>query len=653
MLTLSQQFKDAFGKATVEPVVLVELQTDASTYHRFVAAGRPYRDTFDKVLYPNTVESISSTSSEISLMDRTPVIGDFNVVFTDDGLLRTISLTERLKGKRIALYLGAQSISYGASQFAPIMDNMIIDDFYPDENRITIKAKDPYGWAIDVDIDATKIIGLHPIAVIEDIMEQAKTPSTTLSLIDDTLYTDRSHWSVSRHNFFTDIAYDEDDDDNPAVANAISYNKESHPTGLENSKLLVEDLLKLIYMGFLPRETGKFEFVPYDQTKAASKTFGPNDIADFRQDTVAKELFNDIIFSMTRNTRRGLTEETEKEVNLIHAQDDDLSKFAFPGESERLFSWKLKSDWLNAWELKLFGGANSAVTGIYEDNSNEYIWVTAPTFRGFSGAKLLDGSGDPIDAGFDPSPSGGIPRSTQRATDTVTVDRPVYLMLTDHGINTEIIKCDSFEFWTDAGGTDPESGQTIGNVLLSFDEVPPPLPKNYWRFGRYHIAERGALGTSSFSWATKVATSSTSAVSLPFFVYDVTIPQASAAERLDRFAEGVPTVTITTDLSHIDLQVGDFVKFSDDVYINFGADGSTVLTVWEILRKEVKPFEDSTSIEFLLAWVREDTPPTTIISWGQVATDINDPDLEGSGFCSVIDNDGEIVINNGGTVVTL
>jgi hypothetical protein len=86
---------------------------------------------------------------------------------------------------------------------------------------------------------------------------------------------------------------------------------------------------------------------------------------------------------------------------------------------------------------------------------------------------------------------------------------------------------------------------------------------------------------------------------------DITSAEHVAKRILDRCSEGMPIVKVRTGLEHIDLQLGDFVSLTANVYLRAGKNGSDTSTVFEIVRKEIFLEEDSPGAEFILAFVRQ------------------------------------------------
>ena len=83
---------------------------------------------------------------------------------------------------------------------------------------------------------------------------------------------------------------------------------------------------------------------------------------------------------------------------------------------------------------------------------------------------------------------------------------------------------------------------------------------------------------------------------------DVTIPVYWAEQHLARFKDGAPVVELRTDLSKIDVQLGQFVVVEDDTLINYGLEGSGV---FEVVSKQVQAVDPTPGIVWGLVFVRE------------------------------------------------
>ena len=129
---------------------------------------------------------------------------------------------------------------------------------------------------------------------------------------------------------------------------------------------------------------------------------------------------------------------------------------------------------------------------------------------------------------------------------------------------------------------------------------------------------------------------------------DVTIPTDVNQEILDRFAYGAPVVEITTNLRHIDIQLGDFITLDNDVYLRYGQNGTDEYTIFEVCRKEISLEGDSPRITFELCWVRQGSsanvpggfrPPDGFVTAGPFSL-VPIHDVEGR---AVYDYSGDVV----------
>lgn len=88
--------------------------------------------------------------------------------------------------------------------------------------------------------------------------------------------------------------------------------------------------------------------------------------------------------------------------------------------------------------------------------------------------------------------------------------------------------------------------------------------------------------------------------------WDITILVDTVNRMLQRFKNGCPRLKIKTTLAHSDLQLGDFVTITTDIYSAYGRDGADTDVVFEIVSKTVDALSDDPGCAFELAWVRDD-----------------------------------------------
>ncbi len=163
----------------------------------------------------------------------------------------------------------------------------------------------------------------------------------------------------------------------------------------------------------------------------------------------------------------------------------------------------------------------------------------------------------------------------------------------------------------------------------------------YWGVGRYTIAARGVLGTTQIDWSTGFNFVT---------ITDITIPVFMVQQRLARHSNGVPKFRCSLPINRAKLQIGDVVNMNYDLYLNFNKDGVTTAVFWEILKKELFPFDDPPRCDFLIGWLRDDVAPAVAEEPG----DIDVPQaVPPPAEKFVIVTNGDDVIVTGGAKVTV
>lgn len=137
-------------------------------------------------------------------------------------------------------------------------------------------------------------------------------------------------------------------------------------------------------------------------------------------------------------------------------------------------------------------------------------------------------------------------------------------------------------------------------------------------------------------------------------VWDITILVDAVSRRLDRFANGCPKMSIQTPLIHADLQIGDFVTITTDLYSAHGKDGADTTVVFEIISKTVDALADSPGCSFELAWARNESssysPSYKYTPY--VAQRAYDSRINGLVFSTNASGDEETVTDNAGNPLT-
>jgi len=92
-------------------------------------------------------------------------------------------------------------------------------------------------------------------------------------------------------------------------------------------------------------------------------------------------------------------------------------------------------------------------------------------------------------------------------------------------------------------------------------------------------------------------------------------------------------MTITASIRHSDLQIGDVINLTDDVFIKFGKSGADTSTFWEIVGKKIKAYADEPGVLLTLAWVRDSVFQVFTPEFGEPVVI---PGGGGPGLCEVV-----------------
>lgn len=545
MLTLNDNWIEAFEKGQRVPIVLVTITTASGTTYRFTSGDR-------NVLASATMGLVGVEANPASLdpFSRVLTIGSWSLIFADEarqvGRLRALATSTVLKGREVTIRIGEIALIEG--DYEKVAENMIIDDVRGD-GEIRVELIDAAGFLLE----ATTVPYWqphHPIRTAKDMLESVILPDVVESAeFDETIDTTTSHFVVSRH---------------PWQRTNVSWGSPSSKNEREKAHGFVTSLLSLVNGSLRPSENGGLGLTRYDRTTTAARVFSAYEIAEFEN----IEGFADIMNDIRVLGRRANSEEDGAAWPYYRAQHPDSpADFAWPGETSRVYEHTIPAEdkphpWLNGFQriFRLGVGPSQIV-----DPSETSISIYLPQLFGFAGTVVEDGSGNPIEPPTTP---------TQRAAHTITVDRPAYLMLTAHGeyndtargpaFDFEIVKATSFAFDTSYGS------------LAYFN-------RRWWSWGTYTVTRGGVLGTFAKDWQSAQAAGA-------LYAYDITIPVWLAQQRLDRFGYGAPRIAFTVPMRHADVQVGDAVSLTRDSFLAYGMNGITTDHVWEVIEKEPRWF---------------------------------------------------------------
>lgn len=130
---------------------------------------------------------------------------------------------------------------------------------------------------------------------------------------------------------------------------------------------------------------------------------------------------------------------------------------------------------------------------------------------------------------------------------------------------------------------------------------------------QFTYAARGLFGTTQKTWPKyyeRIAGDDGSkAIYHGAKVWDVTIQVEMFNRLISRYAFGAPAVSLTTNVTQYAVEIGDFVKFTDDRFIGQGSAGLPVSAdqVFEVVGKELRITDDTPSIKWDLVWFKDDS----------------------------------------------
>lgn len=549
--------------------------------------------------YIPIVDDISPITPDIDAWSRAFTLGNCEISFSAEtaGVFRDLVKRVRMKGKRVTIRFG--TVDLDPAYFAPA-GVFVVDEVTPSTGSASIRCIEPLQWLETAKVSAHYVC-MHPISIILDLIQKSSAPASLYAAssldISEADYNLISHWALTRSSVAIGA------NEFQIVHNGLN--------GSETAALdAIQELLELIQASFTIDEIGQYLFRLYDADAAVVATLTDDDIDEFEQLATYENL------TTTCGVFGAIPDEGDEESRpKLFVAEDSLALRTYTFESARAHSTDVATQWLGVPA----GLAFDVVAG------STHIYIFNATQAGLSGSRV----------------NASYPATTQDAHDTLSSDRHAFLLLHD-GIRTEIVEVDEFDIPTDI----PFGVATIPNApdgpMIAGLATVDGGANDTWRWHRYRIFARGVRGTTEQDWVASAFDPGS------IQVYDVTIAIHMAETRVARFSNGCAKTAVKVPLHRWALQVGDFVAYRDDEYLNFQKDGADENVVWEIVGKELHGLGDSAHVLLKLAWARDDVsfpidlsfPPPIFVPPG------NDP------FDFVTDNDGLAVSDESGFLVT-
>lgn len=319
MITPTAAWLRAFSSGTVRARFLVKL-TIGSTVYKALSG---YCSQLD---YDCAILEVANLASKMDVVTRHQEIGEFSVTFDYDWF-RPIMVSNRIKGQRIDVYLGAADLAESDFTAMPYFGGRIQTPEVVDATSINLPCVDTLIVLGQFDLPAAVWTADHPLVHQRAIAELAGISIAqidTASFDPSTYSATISHWNVGQHvGGFT-------------IAEDLNYMMITQAKSMPASDHLM-GLAELMNGQYSISETGLLTFKEFDATAAAVMHFTADDYTDFKQIEIEGWLHNRITI---HNHAR----------SLFYWLEDTASQasYAFPGSAKQVFTESFETTWLNA-----------------------------------------------------------------------------------------------------------------------------------------------------------------------------------------------------------------------------------------------------------------------------------------------------------------
>lgn len=527
MRTLNTNWLTAFsGAATVSLILEIDLGGGDVRSFGF--------NTPQSFGHYESIADLTALSTMLDPITGRNSIGSIEVIFNDDQVMRDLVKAVRLRNKLATLKIGTPGLVEGDYETAFVG---IIKEVVPEPGRHNMQIEDFRGYIKQRKITAASL-NQHPVEFLESVLLAADVPTAQINSdsFDPSKFTD----SISHFNL--NVAH-----------GSYGWPAIFQPTSVSD---IVDDLAPILNGAVIMRDDGVFEFRRFNPAAAVLDLWTRDDIVEFGQKTLYNRTLNQVVVEFNKKfplpqLRSQVLAPLSDQVFVLgspreETQVEEALKEAFPGE----FSTALvRNNTTSQTDYALPGVASQILNrdietrfvnafGILSEDIDDFSTFIEVDFAvGFSGL-----------SGFTYPPP-AVPTDRQ-----VTAARPAFLRIDD-----EIIKCDGITF-TDSWTALPNWFEDQWYSSLDFTSFPDNIAYRV----RFTIAQREVLDTTkadhnSYNTADQDRDSSG-------MVFDYTIPELLSRELLDRFSDGAPVISVTTNLSKFALQLDDTIEIEDDVY---------------------------------------------------------------------------------------
>lgn len=315
MLSLNQNFIDAFARGSVEPVFIV---------HITPAVGTTFTATYGRstvLSYPEAVGRLTPITRNMNPLTHKVRVGKVTLEFNKDLWFENIITNHRLRNKTIEILIGTSTLAEG--DFEPYFAG-VIGASLPKDSRYTIQATS--ALLLPRNFDLTGVwLGEHLLEIIEDIFAKSgmDTSHWVAADYDPTQYGSTiSHWNTA--------------------AGAVHYNQDDAHREPGESVAAINDLAMLLDAQIVEDEDGKIRMKRFDSSAAIVDTWFDEDMRDFEVLELDGNMINRAEISFTGS--RTDQPESRYQANETNSQ----ASFGYPGGPDLIVPHSFSSRWLNS-----------------------------------------------------------------------------------------------------------------------------------------------------------------------------------------------------------------------------------------------------------------------------------------------------------------
>lgn len=567
------------------------------------------------------IETITPITRALDPYSRELTTDESNVLFFDDGVIRTINATFPLVGKRVIIKVGNNVL--GEAEFADYFTGYI-QELIPVEGAIEARCVGFQELLNDYEFGGN-FVSEHPLVVLKQILLAAGIPADMID--DDSFDPAQSRYDAIEHFTITSISMAKGN--GQVIVNSLSGASWVTDAGYEtwrgastsgdgypgpenfvNARELVNHIVMYL-AGILYVRAGQLKFKLFDKTEAVAKHLTVNDYGDFKQLAGQELILNTVHLDISEDNKGRFLTGTDAVSIAEYGAFSVSENPSFLTSKSRLISYGSNNLQNSPFDAAKNSGDAIAESFSLRDAQTSGVTGTQGSGNGGSGAFSF-GSG--AAAGYVTSSRFGVIeyrgeliKITEIAIDQNSLGfAPI---ITDDGVQTfELVSGVPYFLTEKVVNKVDVTGGTRG-----LNSTPIQIADPIW-------------------WYRLVMNDSVA--------HDVTIPYLWATDYvLPRFAHGVSIVEITTALDQWELEVGDLVSIDNDVFLWRNVDGLASTSKLEIVGKEIDPLSDEPKIKFTLAMASPASTPSQTISYTTVDTDVtangrNTGGLPGGGFIS-------------------